>query len=279
VAALRVAMGWCVLAAHAAGAQQYPINGDFETLLMGGAPANWLTVNSTVGTTNGLQGLNYIQIHDNGTISSDRFPVVAGQWYAFSFVRRYLDNPYISSVSINLIYLDISGTDVGSATDTIHSTDYAGPWVLYQSVATQVPASARFAQIVISMSGVGEFDLDSILFDTDERWHNVGAPGEIAQFSNGWQNWGSPYAVARYRREKSGWITMEGLVKGGSPLNSTVLTLPVGYRPLANRSIYQIEVMNNTVGIAEIQPGGAVVQQKTTGANNHLSLQVRFRTD
>ncbi len=64
---------------------------------------------------------------------------------------------------------------------------------------------------------------------TGEAWHLVGAAGQPA-FQNGWSNYGLGFAHAGFYRDPIGRVHLQGIVTGGSA-NSTVFTLPAGYRP------------------------------------------------
>jgi hypothetical protein len=48
--------------------------------------------------------------------------------------------------------------------------------------------------------------------------------------ANGWANYGAPYGPCQYRKVGD-VVSLRGLIQGGSPVTSTMFTLPVGYRP------------------------------------------------
>jgi len=62
-----------------------------------------------------------------------------------------------------------------------------------------------------------------------EDWHEVGATGEPA-FQNSWVNFGSPYTTAAFYKDSFNRIHLKGVVKSGT-VDTTIFTLPVGYRP------------------------------------------------
>lgn len=63
----------------------------------------------------------------------------------------------------------------------------------------------------------------------DTAWHVVGDPGEPA-FENSWTNYGS-FGDCAFFKDDNGFVHLQGLVKSGSSGNSTIFTLPEGYRP------------------------------------------------
>jgi hypothetical protein len=52
----------------------------------------------------------------------------------------------------------------------------------------------------------------------------------IATFTNSWQDVGGGYGSVAYLQDLSGFIHLRGVVTGGT-LNTTIFTLPVGFRP------------------------------------------------
>lgn len=68
----------------------------------------------------------------------------------------------------------------------------------------------------------------NIKLDLDD-WHYIGDPGEPA-FENGWLDYGQAWGRSRFRKSSDGLVTMEGLVRGGTP-GVAIFHLPVGYRP------------------------------------------------
>jgi len=60
-----------------------------------------------------------------------------------------------------------------------------------------------------------------------EQWKYVGV-GNNPAFQNSWVNYGSNQTPARFLKDASGVVHVEGVVKSGG-LN-TIFTLPVGYR-------------------------------------------------
>lgn len=68
-----------------------------------------------------------------------------------------------------------------------------------------------------------------------DPWHTVGGAGEPA-FANTWANTGGTNRKAGFRRTSDGCVALAGWIKstGAEGANSTIFTLPAGYRPDAN---------------------------------------------
>lgn len=68
-----------------------------------------------------------------------------------------------------------------------------------------------------------------VLGGLTDSWHLVAGTDEPA-FENSWVNFGGIFPVASFIRDGDGFVHIRGLVKSGTA-NSTVFTLPAGYRP------------------------------------------------
>jgi hypothetical protein len=100
-----------------------------------------------------------------------------------------------------------------------------------------------------------------------ESYHLVGGAGEPA-FQNSWANFGGAHATAGFYIQPDGWVRLKGLVASGTD-NTTIFTLPSGYRPPVN--IPFTSISNGTVCTIEVDPTGTV--GKTSGGSNaHVSL-------
>ena len=62
-----------------------------------------------------------------------------------------------------------------------------------------------------------------------------GEPWVYPALGNSWVNYGTPGSVVGYRKMADGTVTFDGLMKNGI-VSTTVFTLPVGYRPNAQKS-------------------------------------------
>ena len=112
----------------------------------------------------------------------------------------------------------------------------------------------------------------SQLVEPAEDWHEVGAENE-PPFENSWSNFGSGWDTAAFYKTIDR-VYIKGLVAGGT-LNTTVFTLPEGYRPSASQMLIGEENLYTHVRI-KIGTDGTVT---TNGgaSNTYLSLWVSFR--
>lgn len=99
---------------------------------------------------------------------------------------------------------------------------------------------------------------------------------------NGWQNYGNGYNDAGFTKTKSGIVGLRGLVRAG-PLNQSICTLPVGFRPKfsGEKLIFQVPSYNAGVsgwGRVDVLATGEVVAVQ--GENPWVSLDgVMFAAD
>lgn len=104
-------------------------------------------------------------------------------------------------------------------------------------------------------------------------------PTAVSAFLNGWSNFGaSGYADVTYEKEPTGYVTVSGLVKGGTIADASsgnVFVLPAGYRP-AGRLVFP-SVANNGFGRVDVTAAGEV--RVVAGASNaFVTLSgVRFK--
>jgi len=109
-----------------------------------------------------------------------------------------------------------------------------------------------------------------------DSWHLVGAAGEPT-FTSPWVNFDNGAAVpgtptqrnARFRKYPDGRVKLSGVVSGGTS-GSTVFTLPVGYRPVAQQAFSVIAASSggNTPTTLNISSNGGVSPTNTgTGSN------------
>lgn len=95
-------------------------------------------------------------------------------------------------------------------------------------------------------------------FVQTDPWHGVGAQRQLA-FNTGWQNYtgASGYQLAAYRKNPLGRVELRGMVERASGALTTILTLPVGYRP-AKSEVFTVYT-NTGVGRIDLQSDGQVV--------------------
>ena len=124
-------------------------------------------------------------------------------------------------------------------------------------VPTDSPGSAGSADVPISTTG-----LTSLV--AGEAWHYVGAASEPA-FQNSWDNEGGGLTALAFRIRESGIVDIQGVVSGGTA-NTTIFTLPAGYRP--NVQVYvpvNESLISPTASRLEITSSGNVRATPGTG--------------
>ena len=106
----------------------------------------------------------------------------------------------------------------------------------------------------------------------DDKWHYVGESGEPS-FENSWVNYDTAtFAAARFIKDASGVVHIEGLVKSGT-VPETIFTLPEGYRP-TQENLLTVQQSNTGVARLDILPEGDVYAN--TGGNGWFSIHVSF---
>lgn len=94
---------------------------------------------------------------------------------------------------------------------------------------------------------------------TQEAWT---APTLLA----GWVNYGSGEQTARYRKDSSGTVWVQGVIKNGTTTSGTlILTLPVGYRPALTLNLTGLA--NNALCNFKMQSDGNLVTRAGWAAN------------
>ena len=110
-----------------------------------------------------------------------------------------------------------------------------------------------------------EFELT---FDSPAAWHEVDASGEPA-FQNSWVNYGGSQETAGFRVGHDGRVYLKGQVKGGT-INTTVFTLPIGYRPANNQEFASLSG-SPALGWVSVNDDGTVVANGS-GTNAYVFL-------
>lgn len=87
-------------------------------------------------------------------------------------------------------------------------------------------------------------------------------------FSNSWVNYGSGFATCGYMKDSMGFVHLRGLVKDGSAMNTTIFTLPTGFRP-TEQWIFGV-ASNNAYGEVRVASDGTV--KAPQGATAWVSL-------
>lgn len=68
-----------------------------------------------------------------------------------------------------------------------------------------------------------------LVYPVWEDWHYVGGTDEPA-FENSWSNLGT-YSAMAFRLRETGIVDLVGAVQNSGNSNTTIFTIPVGYRP------------------------------------------------
>jgi hypothetical protein len=96
----------------------------------------------------------------------------------------------------------------------------------------------------------------------------------------GWSNYGSGYSTAGYYKDPFGTVHLKGVIAGGTTTNTTVYTLPAGYRPLEKLILTSTSYTGAAYVFTriDIDTGGNVIV--VTGSNNFLSFDgLSFRAE
>lgn len=89
-----------------------------------------------------------------------------------------------------------------------------------------------------------------------ESPHNVGDAGEPA-FLNSWINQDTTvWTALRFWKDPLDMVHIEGAIKNGSPIYSTIFVLPAGYRPALGHTF--VITYNGVHGRVEVAPTGNV---------------------
>lgn len=94
---------------------------------------------------------------------------------------------------------------------------------------------------------------------------------------NGWVDYGGAFAPAGYRISADRKVTVRGLVKSGT-VNTSIGTLPVGYRP--GYSLIFVQLQNSEVIVRINVTADGNITQYANGTNGYVSLSgISFYVD
>lgn len=134
---------------------------------------------------------------------------------------------------------------------------------LYVTATSPNGGSAQIKSM--SLHRVGAGPTGPVASVPQEAWHVVGGAGEPA-FQNGWVTFGAPFANARFRKDPSGTVFLEGAVKSGT--TDTMFTLPPGYRPATDQwctSMAYVGGANLIPAFIRVNANGTVVSHPNNG--------------
>jgi hypothetical protein len=87
-----------------------------------------------------------------------------------------------------------------------------------------------------------------------------------ASLKSGWSNYGSSYSPASYWKDRNGVVHLTGLIRGGTNTSgTTLLTLPVGYRPANSELFVQHSDTTDRDVRVDVVASGDVNIQETAG--------------
>lgn len=123
----------------------------------------------------------------------------------------------------------------------------------------------------------------TISLGASDTWHEVGDVGEPA-FENSWSNWGASDRSLRFKLMSDNTVKIEGTLSARSASNTTVFTLPAGYRPIITYQFPAIQLLtgNGSDSIAgRIGTDGSVdlYDYSTSGSDFWIPIMVEFSLD
>ncbi|MFY0567059.1 hypothetical protein ACN28E_24920 [Archangium lansingense] len=264
-----------------------PLNGELEALTDSSSPPDTVTLlggtwgSDVVASTDSYAGVRSVLFPAGmatATLYWQVFTVREGEQWAFStWFKQGTASVRSGTLGINWLSslsgaVDFSSVPLGGAST---------PANIWQRgvVSAAVPVGARYAEVLVQKwSGyAGALTVDSVdalRQQAFELWRDVT-----------WQNSWLPYNQAiygpvRYRKNDSGEVWVKGVAGAPSPApaaNSTMFTLPSGYRP-GERRLWATSTGTALVDV-EVLPDGTV-RVPSIAAGGRLTLDmVRFQAD
>jgi hypothetical protein len=258
-----------------------PPNADFEALNDAAEPPdNWTVSSGTWGVDVASSDDAYagsramlMPSGNSATLSAQLFTVRAGEeWIVSAWFKQSTAGIRTGTLSITWLSTPVSA--ISAVTTAIGGPSTAsGIWSRAAMKAT-VPAGARYAHVVIardySSSGTLAIDsVDALRLSAFEPWLDV-------VFENGWLPANqSIYGFPQYRKNDSGEVEMRSVV--GAPAapaaDSTITTLPSGYRPPARRQFVAGGSM------IEVRPDGTIRAIAATAGMGLTLDGIRFQAE
>lgn len=167
-------------------------------------------------------------------------------------------------------------SDVGSVTHE-HPTSGSVVWDWEDDYwrarfgGTATPAGIR----------IDDYDTERIELNRDGTIVATSFEGDLVQeswntpsLSNSWVNYGGAFQDVRYRKDSSGVVHVQGLVKSGTA--ATVFTLPAGYRP--DESLVFATWGGSSAYRLNVASTGEVGFPSGYGATPYMSVSCSFAT-
>lgn len=167
----------------------------------------------------------------------------------------------ITYASLGLAALSVSSAGVVAATGV--ASGNITTWIYLDGFEFDTESVAAYS--------TGSFPYLPITMDP---WHAVGASGEPA-FQNSWANAAGSAPVA-FRKDPSGVVHLHGGTANGTN-NTTILTLPAGYRPPSTRFFVVLGDAGAAGNYVSIDPNGLMVGTRTA-TTLHLG-DIEFDTE
>lgn len=189
--------------------------------------------------------------------------------------------PALPARSVEYAVITVPASGGGAAT-VVRTIGYAvaSGGILPVASSAQYPAVPYVGQMVddaalgypVRWSGAVWAALTPLF---NRSWVSVGAGGGAPGFQNGWSNYLSGQQAVQFSKIDD-VVTVRGLAKGGTinsaPATGSIFTLPVGYRPSANR-IFSTSGAT-AASSCDIKTDGAVVA--SVGSNTYYSVEFAF---
>jgi hypothetical protein len=184
---------------------------------------------------------------------------------------------------------------VANAAYKYMSVDVA-KWVTFESCnfagsthanAVTLGANAHYVAFIesahshVGIDGITDTQADNAIaqgtrsyFSDRTKKRAVGSGAPAVAFQNSWVNYGAGLNDAKYWFDSDGYVNIEGFVKNGSAPNTTIFTLPVGYRPSVE--IWFTADGNGAYSLVQVKTSGAIIN--SVGSTISQSLNgIRFQ--
>lgn len=149
---------------------------------------------------------------------------------------------------------------------------YGLPYPTPTDAASQVPAHIQSLaqQVESTIAGFGGIAAPS-------AWLTVGGGGGAVGYGAGWAAYGGGFWDLQYRKVGA-MVYLRGLTKrtgvpfaAGGGVGSPMITLPVGYRPVATRLVYVANI-DGGAGRVDVQADGTVIVNSAANTGSFVSL-------
>lgn len=153
--------------------------------------------------------------------------------------------------------------------------------ITYVIVSKKTISESKFEYIGVkesattrTFSGADVTPVNRPAFIRADEWHYANASDENL-FVNSWVDYGNNLQTLRFMKDDFGFVNLEGVIKNGSA--NTVLTFPVGYRPLTEKyiTIMHWNGSARNVGTANVAASGTLIVTQSLGTT-FVNIDGRF---